>query len=103
MTVRRFAFTPSLMIEISNAGWTLVTDQSVIDKVMRLRGEKLPKETGGILIGSFDMKRKIVYVADAEASPRGSREGPTQYIRGAEGMTARLDQIETATAGNLEY
>jgi hypothetical protein len=103
MTVSRYAFAPSPMIEVSNAGWTLCTDQSVINKVMRLRGEKLPKETGGILIGSFDMKRKIVYVADAEASPRGSREEPTLYIRGSEGMTGRLAEIETATAGNLEY
>lgn len=103
MTVSRLAFASSPMIEISNAGWTLCTDQSVIDKVMRLRGEKLPKETGGILIGSFDMKRKIVYVAEAEASPRGSREEPMLYIRGSAGMMARLAQIETATAGNLEY
>jgi proteasome lid subunit RPN8/RPN11 len=103
MTVSRLAFAPSPMIEIHNAGWTLCTDQSVIEKVMRLHREKLPKETGGILIGSFDMKRKIVYVADAEASPPGSREEPTLYIRGSEGMTARLAEIESATAGNLEY
>lgn len=103
MTVRRFAFAPSPMIEIRNEGWTLCTDQSVIDKVMGLRGTKLPKETGGILIGSFDMKQKFVYVADAEASPRNSREEPMLYIRGSEGMAGRLAQIETATAGNLEY
>jgi hypothetical protein len=103
MTVRRFAFAPSPMIEICNSGWTLCTDQGVIDKVMGLRGKKLPNETGGILIGAFDMKRKIVYVADAEASPRNSHEEATLYIRGSEGMTARLYQIEAATAGNLEY
>jgi proteasome lid subunit RPN8/RPN11 len=103
MTVSRIALTPAPMIEISNDGWTLCTDQSVVDKVMRLRGEKLSNETGGVLIGSFDMKRKIVYVADAEASPRGSREEPTLYIRGSEGMAARLAQIEAATAENLEY
>src|SRR6266404_5946829 len=49
------------------------------------------------------MKRKIVYVAGAEASPRSSREEPNLYVRGSEGMTARLGQIEAATAGNLEY
>lgn len=103
MTVKRLTFDPLPMIEIRNEGWTLCTDEGVISKVMRLRAEKLPKETGGILIGTFDMKRKIVYVADAEASPRNSREEPTLYIRGSEGMTARLAQIETATAGNLEY
>jgi hypothetical protein len=103
MTVQRFAFVPSAMIEVQNAGWTLCTDESVIEKVLRLRAGKLPNETGGVLIGSFDMRRKIVYAVDAEASPRNSREEPAQFIRGAEGMTARLGQIETVTAGNLEY
>ncbi len=103
MTVRRCAYEPSPMIEVRNAGWTLCTDEGVIAKVLRLRAGKLPNETGGVLIGSFDMKRKIVYVADVEASPRGSREEPTLYIRGAEGVAARLGQIEAATAGNLEY
>ena len=103
MSVAHLAFTPAPMIEIRNTGWTLCTDDSVPSKVMRLREGKLPNETGGILIGSFDMKRKIVYVADAEAAPRNSREERSMFIRGPEGMTARLQQIEAATAGNLEY
>lgn len=103
LTVMKFPYEPAPMIEVRNEGWTLCTDESVVAKAVRLRAEKLPKETGGILIGSFDMKRKIVYVADAEASPRNSREEPTLYIRGAEGMSTRLAKIETSTAGNLEY
>jgi proteasome lid subunit RPN8/RPN11 len=103
MSVTHHAFVPAPMIEVKNTGWTLCTDESVTAKVMRLRQEKLPNETGGILIGSLDMKRKIVYVADAEASPRNSREEPNMFIRGPEGMSARLQEIETATAGNLEY
>jgi proteasome lid subunit RPN8/RPN11 len=103
MAVKHYSFKPAHMIEVRNEGWRLCTDESVVAKVLRLREEKLPNETGGILIGSFDMRRKIVYVADAEASPRNSREEPSLYIRGSEGMAARLSRIEAATAGNLEY
>lgn len=103
MCVERHDVTPVPMIEQTNAGWTLCTDSAVADKVMALRKLKLPNETGGILIGSFDMRRKIAYVVDAEASPRNSREAPTLYIRGSEGMADRLSRIESATAGNLEY
>jgi hypothetical protein len=57
------------MLEYKIQDWKLCTDQWFIDKIYDARKAKLPRETGGVLVGSFDMQRKIVYVVDAVSSP----------------------------------
>lgn len=83
--------------------WTVFTDHYLLDKMWRVRLEKLPNETGGILIGSFDMQRKIVYILDLLPSPPDSTEWPTVYIRGCKGLTQQVSEIEKITAGMLGY
>lgn len=83
--------------------WTLILDGWVLQKVSTLRKEKLPNETGGVLIGTYDMQRKIVYVADVLPSPPDSEEWPTLYIRGCEELAAQVGRIREMTAQNLEY
>jgi hypothetical protein len=45
-------------------GWTIVADEYLEKKLKEIRIGKLPVETGGVLIGSYDMSRKIVYIVD---------------------------------------
>jgi integrative and conjugative element protein (TIGR02256 family) len=83
--------------------WTVYTDRWLLDQLQRWREEKLPNETGGVLVGAFDTQRKIVYVVDALPSPPDSVEWPTLYIRGCEGLRSRVEVIGAITAGNLVY
>jgi integrative and conjugative element protein (TIGR02256 family) len=83
--------------------WTLYLDEWVSREVGMLRRRKLPKETGGVLIGSFDLERKVVYVVDALPSPPDSEEWPTLYIRGCRGLKRRVDEIARLTDGALQY
>lgn len=83
--------------------WTVVSDESVLNTVFTLRGRRLPNETGGVLIGHFDADRKTVYVADILGSPPDSKEWPTVYIRGAEGLSASVTDIQGRTASMLQY
>jgi integrative and conjugative element protein (TIGR02256 family) len=83
--------------------WTICTDQYLLDKIWHLRAEKLPNETGGVLIGAFDMQRKIVYILDLLPSPLDSTEWPTVYIRGCKELTQRVCEIKIITAGMLGY
>jgi proteasome lid subunit RPN8/RPN11 len=83
--------------------WTIWTDAWFLQRVQQAREDKLPNETGGVLIGAFDMQRQIVYVVDTIPSPADSSEWPTAYIRGSEGLLQRIEQIQGITAGNLEY
>jgi hypothetical protein len=91
------------MIKYNFGEWTLCTDSWLIDKIYNLREEKLPNETGGVLIGSFDMQRKIVFVLDTIPSPPDSKEWPTLYIRGYQGLKKRVDEISDITAQQLGY
>jgi hypothetical protein len=84
-------------------GWTVHIDTSVIQILHEARAKKLPNETGGILIGSHDLERKIIYIVDTILSPTDSVEYPTSYYRGIAGLTSRLVEIDKITAGNLTY
>ncbi|MDA7978967.1 MAG: ThiF family adenylyltransferase [Pirellulales bacterium] len=44
--------------------WTLVVTAHAVGRLGELRAAKLPNETGGVLIGGYDLSRKIVYVVD---------------------------------------
>lgn len=103
LTVESYAFKGSKAIEFHHPEWTVCTDQYLIDKLYELRSFKLPNETGGILLGSFDMDRKIVYIMDTIASPPDSEEWPTLYIRGCRGLSRQLEEVANLTAGRLQY
>jgi hypothetical protein len=83
--------------------WTMKVDEGLLKKMARLRDAKLPKETGGVLIGAFDLGRKIAYAIDTVPSPPDSQEWPAYYTRGSESLARRIQTIETRTAGNLGY
>lgn len=83
--------------------WTLVVDDQLTGRISELRLGKLPKETGGVLIGAYDLPRKLVYITDTIPSPPDSEEWPTLYIRGKRGLKPQVDKIQQITGGQLEY
>lgn len=83
--------------------WSLYIDTWVIEKIMNHRHSRLPNETGGILIGSFDNRRKIAYIADTILSPADSKEYPTAYIRGIEGVAEKIIDIKARTNNGIYY
>lgn len=82
--------------------WCICTDKSFIAMMKQRRKEKLPNETGGIILGSFDFERKIIYLVDI-LSPKDSLEYPTSYVRGCSNLKEELEEISFNTAGNIEY
>jgi len=86
-----------------NQDWNLIIDDWVLRRMSMYRKEKLPVETGGVLVGHHDMQRRIVYVVDAFSSPPDSIEWPCLYIRGCEELSTRVGEIRKITAGNLDY
>lgn len=103
LSVRRVTVSTSEVIEMQFGDWRLQTDKSLLAKLADLRAGKLPNETGGVLLGSFDLYRRIVYVVDALPSPPDSEEWPTLYIRGCRGLQQRVDEVTQQTGGMLEY
>ena len=91
------------MIRLSVGEWTVITDTYLINKVCAARQQALPNETGGVLIGTYDMGRKLVYVVDTLLSPPDSIEWPTVYVRGCQGLANQLKDVSAVTANQLEY
>jgi hypothetical protein len=83
--------------------WTLIVSSYAVNRLAELRTQKLPSETGGVLIGGYDLSRKIVYVVDTIPSPPDSKEWPTLYIRGSKGLAKEIERITAVTDGQLEY
>ncbi len=85
------------------SGWKVQIASPVIESLFKLRKQKLPCETGGVLVGAYDFERKICYVVELILSPDDSIESPNSYIRGSKGLLQRINEIEEITAGNLGY
>jgi len=89
--------------EIEVNGWTVYYDDHVINSIREARHNKLPNETGGVLIGSYDMKRKRVYILDILLAPADSEERPYYFVRGCKGLKDKVREINEITGGNLKY
>ena len=101
--VKRVTVSPAPVVRKIINDWTIVTDNVVLETLSRLRQSKLPNETGGVLLGSFDMERRIVYIVDALPSPPDSEEWPTLYIRGCEGLAEKVTHLSKIVHGMIEY
>ncbi|MDB6024981.1 MAG: ThiF family protein [Verrucomicrobiales bacterium] len=83
--------------------WTIRIDEWIIEKAAGFRTERLPKETGGILLGHFDTQRKICFIVDILPSPPDSQEWPVCYIRGCAGLLGKVQAVEVMTLGQISY
>lgn len=103
LTVEKLSIPTAEMVAWSVGDWTVCSDRWFLETISRRREEKLPNETGGVLIGAFDLQRHIIYVVDTVPSPPDSTEWSTIYIRGYNGLARRIEEIGMTTDGMLEY
>jgi integrative and conjugative element protein (TIGR02256 family) len=83
--------------------WRVVTDDGVLAMIAEYRRIKLPRETGGVLLGQYDLQRRIIYIVDVVPSPRDSREEPFAYYRGCDGLPEVIAESQQRTGGQLGY
>ena len=102
-SVQKYSFPVKKTIKYKKGEWKLFTDEGFINQIHEERRKKLPNETGGVLIGSYDMQRKIVYVVDYLPSPPDSKEWPTHYIRGCQGLRSKIEKIQQSTTNRIKY
>lgn len=89
--------------EFKIGDWLICFDEWLIKRIYEFREEKLPNETGGVLIGSYDTQRNVIYVVDTIKSPPDSTEWPNVYIRGCRGLNKKIEQIREKTLNRLTY
>jgi len=83
--------------------WTICFDAAVDAELRRMRAAGLPTETGGVLIGFYDLPRKLVYVVKAMPPPPDSTQATTSFERGTNGVVDALSDISRKTQGQVGY
>jgi hypothetical protein len=83
--------------------WTILIDEWLLQKLSQFRLSRLPNETGGVLLGTFDTHSRTCLIIDALPSPPDSTEWPTSYIRGCEGLVAQVMEVKNLTLGQVSY
>lgn len=91
--VNRFK-TGTMRVSISN---------EVIATMRELRSKSGRNETGGVLIGTFDLVRSVLHVIAALPAPSDSKQAPTYFIRGVENLKPQVEKLADSSAGRLHY
>jgi hypothetical protein len=103
MTVRHVPLDARPMHTFPLGDWTVLLTQPLLETLSAQRLERLPTETGGILLGVFDADRKMIYVVAHVPSPPDSIETPDAYVRGAFGAEGAVQTAGEATLSMLRY
>lgn len=102
-SVEKESFAADKWITGEYDGWKVELSQLLLDEMHSDRGNALPNETGGVLIGAYDIARKLVYIVCQVRAPEDSISSPTSFIRGCKDLPERLEYIRGTTLDNLTY
>lgn len=83
--------------------WRITIDRHLTERILAMRSESLPDETGGVLTGLVDIPEKLIHLADAALAPADSQRSPGQFVRGTNGVRNYLDDVFTRTRGQVRY
>lgn len=83
--------------------WKIELSTLLLDEMQDDRTKALPNETGGVLIGAYDMARRRIYIVCQVKAPEDSISSPTSFIRGCTNLANRLNFIYETTLDNLTY
>lgn len=88
---------------VSMLGWTVTLPQVVEDRIVRMRAEKLPAETGGVLFGIVDLVKSRIDIVEAWPAPPDSTGSETEFTRGTKGLRASVEQAIGRTLEQVRY
>jgi len=94
---------PSAIYIIDHGSWKIVWDEDIRLKLQAIRQTALPKETGGVLIGYYDLKLMMIYIVDVIPAPSDSKADQTGFERGKDGLSAAIRNVEKRTANIVSY
>ena len=89
--------------ELTIGDWAVFVSETVIEQIAAARARAGGQETGGILVGSWDRQRQRGYVVGHYDAPPDSVQTATGFVRGMVGVYQTLEEVQDATAFNLDY
>ncbi|MFW6016825.1 MAG: ThiF family adenylyltransferase [bacterium] len=87
----------------NDSDWQLRINSELKDEMWQLLNNNKPNETGGILFGRMDYKRKIIYVTRIMDAPPDSIKKPYLFKRGTQNVTEKLEEINALTGDIINY
>jgi proteasome lid subunit RPN8/RPN11 len=88
---------------IEHGEFRVFIDEGLEQKLWQMRSEKLPSETGGVLLGYHDLTEKVIVIVDACVAPEDSISTEASFQRGVVGVPERLMEVAQLTAGVVGY
>lgn len=92
-----------ISIERALGEWRVIWDEGLAKKLKSIRSESLPNETGGVILGYIDQKRKAMHVVDVLFAPIDSVANQTGFTRGATGVKEAIERAAKLTANIVGY
>lgn len=102
-SVEYYSVEPCAEKAIDLGAYTVYCDQGVENKMHEIRAAQLPNETGGVLVGYYDLNLKSVVIVDALPPPPDSKATPHSFERGTKELSERVQDIAIRTAGVVGY
>lgn len=104
MTVQHFRVKPFTIIRaLGDREWEVRFKNGLDILLNKLLVESSPNETGGLLIGTFDLKQKTIHVTDVLDAPPDSKRSPFAFERGVQDVPQVITDIYTKTGGMISY
>lgn len=103
LEVQKVDIDPRPMKRFDAGGWTVLVRPGLLEAIWKRRDQRLPDETGGVLLGDFDTSRKLIYLVDALATPADSKEDQDSFIRGSYGLPDAVAEAASKTQQMLRY
>lgn len=83
--------------------WCVRVSRALAKTLHHLRLSKLPRETGGALLGIVDIPRKHIDILSALPAPPDSEEGTTEFQRGVVGLREQFEDAVLRTLNQIRY
>jgi hypothetical protein len=83
--------------------WQIFIDPEVERRLKSMRAQRLPNETGGVLMGVVDVAAMRIDVVDAWDQPPDSRGSLALFERGTGGLKQRVFEAMERTLDQVRY
>lgn len=101
--VRSLSYLAEEVRRLDVDGWHVVLDAGLRARIAKMRKERLPNETGGILLGVVDIPARGIHLVGAASAPVDSVGSPSEFTRGTSGVQAMIDRATAETQGQVRY
>lgn len=88
---------------IALGNWTVNYDEGLAAQIATLRADRLPHETGGVLLGITDTSNRSVHIVTALPAPYDSTGSVTAFERGVSGLRAAVESASARSLYQVRY